>query len=217
MRRIRSERDLKAGVAALIGSCSHMARVHALSGDPPLRRRPAGFKGLSRVIVGQQLSVASANAIWGRLEARMQPFTAAALLTVPHADLRGAGLSAGKIATLQRLAEAIESGDLDLDALADAREATIHARLTALKGGIGPWSADIYILFCLGRADAWSPGDLALQHAVRDALGLDDRPSPKSMIEIAEAWRPWRAVAARLLWTYYALRRGKGAKTPSAL
>ncbi len=168
------------------------------------------------MIVGQQLSVASANAIWGRLEARVQPFTATSLLAVPDAELRRAGLSAVKIATLRRLAEAIASGSLDLDALGEAPEAAIHERLTQIKG-IGPWSADIYILFCLGRADAWSPGDLALQHAVRDALGLDDRPSSKSMVDIAEAWRPWRSVAARLLWSYYAVRRRKGATNPASL
>ena len=216
MRRIRTERDLKEGVAALVGSCAHMAKVHSLSGDPPLRRRPAGFEGLSRVIVGQQLSVASANAIWGRLEARVEPFTAASLLTVPDAELRAVGLSTVKTATLMRLAEAIASGALDLDALSDAPEAAIHERLTEIKG-IGPWTADIYILFCLGRPDAWSPGDLALQHAVRDALDLDERPTPKSMVELAEAWRPWRAVAARLLWSYYAWRRRKGQTIPAAL
>jgi DNA-3-methyladenine glycosylase II len=216
MQRIRSERDLKKGLAALTRSCAHMAKVHAVAGDPPLRHRPAGFEGLSRVIVGQQLSVASANAIWGRLGARVQPFTATSLLAIPDAELRRAGLSAVKIATLRRLAEAIASGSLDLDALGEAPEAAIHERLTQIKG-IGPWSADIYILFCLGRADAWSPGDLALQHAVRDALGLDDRPSSKSMVDIAEAWRPWRSVAARLLWSYYAVRRRKGATNPASL
>jgi len=174
MRRIRTEKDLKQGVSALVGSCAHMARVHALSGDPPLRRRPMGFEGLSRVIVGQQLSVASANAIWARLEVRVQPFSAASLLAVPEAEMRAAGLSAVKTATLRRLAEAIGSGDLDLDALSDAPETAIHERLTEIKG-IGPWTADIYVLFCLGRPDAWSPGDLALQHAVREALGLDER------------------------------------------
>jgi len=164
MRRIRTEKDLKQGVSALVGSCAHMARVHALSGDPPLRRRPMGFEGLSRVIVGQQLSVASANAIWARLEVRVQPFSAASLLAVPEAEMRAAGLSAVKTATLRRLAEAIGSGDLDLDALSDAPETAIHERLTEIKG-IGPWTADIYILFCLGRPDAWSPGDLGLKLA----------------------------------------------------
>jgi DNA-3-methyladenine glycosylase II len=216
MRRIRTEKDLRQGVSALVGSCAHLARLHALAGDPPLRRRPAGFVGLSRVIVGQQLSVASADAIWDRLEARVQPFTAASLLSVPDDELRAVGLSAVKTATLKRLAQAVAAGALDLEALADASEAAIHERLTKIKG-IGPWTADIYILFCLGRPDAWSPGDLALQHAVKDALDLHERPSAKSMIEIAEAWRPWRAVAARLLWSYYAFRRRKQPTTPAAL
>jgi len=206
MRRIRTKIDLKEGVAALIRSCGHLARVYALSGEPPLRRRPAGFKGLSRVVVGQQLSIASAKAIWGRLEAQVHPFTAASFLTLPDRDLRRAGLSVAKVTTLRRLATAIDSGTLDLDALTHAPEGVIHAKLTALKG-IGPWTADIYILFCLARADAWSPGDLALQVAVRDAFALEARPDQALMIEIAEAWRPWRAVAARMLWSYYAFRR----------
>ena len=206
MRSIRTEKDLKEGVAALVGSCAHLARVHALAGDPPLRRRPAGFKGLARVIVGQQLSIASARAIWQRLEARVRPFTTESLLATPDKDLRLAGLSAGKIATLRGVAESVTNGSLDLDALKRAREGLIHAKLTALKG-IGPWTADIYILFCLARADAWSPGDLALQVAVRDAFALEARPDQALMIEIAEAWRPWRAVAARMLWSYYAFRR----------
>jgi DNA-3-methyladenine glycosylase II len=206
MRSIRTEKDLKEGVAALVGSCAHLARVHALAGDPPLRRRPAGFKGLARVIVGQQLSIASARAIWQRLEARVRPFTTESLLATPDKDLRLAGLSAGKIATLRGVAESVTNGSLDLDALKRAREGLIHAKLTALKG-IGPWTADIYILFCLARADAWSPGDLALRVAVKDAFALEARPDQALMIEIAEAWRPWRAVAARMLWSYYAFRR----------
>jgi DNA-3-methyladenine glycosylase II len=205
-RRIRTKADLRAGVATLVGACPHLARVHAVAGAPPLRRRPAGFKGLARIIVGQQLSVASAAAIWDRLEARVQPFTAQELLTVPDRDLRAAGLSRVKIATLRGLARALDDGTLDLDALTHAPDEIIHAELTALKG-IGPWTADIYILFCLARADAWSPGDLALQYAVRDALDLDARPGLDEMVAIAEAWRPWRSVAARLLWAYYGVQR----------
>jgi DNA-3-methyladenine glycosylase II len=164
------------------------------------------------VIVGQQLSVASAGAIWERLDARLSPFSPRSFLMAPESDLRGAGLSAAKIATLKGLATAIQDGALDLDALTHASDETIHAELTALNG-IGPWTADVYILFCLARADAWSPGDLALQHAVRDALALDARPTLDEMVEIAEAWRPWRSVAARLLWAYYAVRR-RGASPP---
>ncbi len=206
MRTIRTRADLAEGIAALVASCPHLSRVHAVAGDPPLRRRPAGFKGLARVIVAQQLSVASAAAIWGRLDAGLRPFTASGLRAMPGRTLRRAGLSAGKIATLKGVAAAIEKGTLDLDALTHAPEEDIHAALTALKG-IGPWTADIYVLFCLARADAWSPGDLALQYAVKDALCLDARPDPGQMVVVAEAWRPWRSVAARLLWAYYGARR----------
>jgi len=206
MQKIRNDKDLKEGVTALVKSCAHMARIYALAGDPPLRRRPSGFNGLVRVITSQQLSVASAEAIWLSLEAAVEPFTPSRFLATPEQDLRAAGLSKIKISTLRGLAEAIDTGSLDLDALSEETEDVIHARLTALKG-IGPWTADIYILFCLARADAWSPGDLALQVAVKDALELEARPDQVLMKELAEAWRPWRAVAARMVWASDGLRR----------
>jgi DNA-3-methyladenine glycosylase II len=206
MRKIRNEKDLKEGVTALVKSCARLARVHALAGDPPLRRRPSGFKGLVRVVTAQQLSVASAETIWRRLEAAVEPFTPSRFLSVSESDLRAAGLSKVKIATLRGLAEAIDTGSLDLDALSQEPEDVIHAKLTALKG-IGAWTADIYILFCLARADAWSSGDLALQVAVKDAFELEARPNQDVMMELAGAWRPWRAVAARMLWAYYSARR----------
>ena len=155
MRRITSETDIKEGVAALTGACPHLARVHALAGDPPLRRRPKGFEGLARVVVGQQLSIASADAIWGRLQASVRPFDPATLLALPDGDLRAAGLSRVKVDTLRIIADAIDSGTLKLDALANAPDEVIHGELTALKG-IGPWTADIYIMFSSARADAWS-------------------------------------------------------------
>lgn len=216
MRRIGSDDDIREGLEALTGACPHLARVHALTGNPPLRKRPKGFEGLSRVIVGQQLSIASAGAIWGRVRARVEPFEAATLLEVPDKDLRKAGLSRGKIATLREVAAAIEGGRLKLNALTRAPEDAIHAELTAIKG-IGPWTADIYIMFSLARADAWSPGDLALQHAVKDALLLAERPSLAEMTEVAEAWRPWRGDAARLLWSYYSLRRKRDASRADPL
>ena len=206
MRRIGSDADIREGLAALTGACPHLARVHALTGNPPLRKRPKGFEGLSRVVVGQQLSIASADAIWGRVRARVRPFEAATLLKISDKDLRKAGLSRSKVGTLREVAMAIEGGRLKLNALARAPEDAIHAELTSIKG-IGPWTADIYIMFSLARADAWSPGDLALQYAVKDALLLAERPSLAEMTELAEIWRPWRGVAARLLWSYYAFCR----------
>jgi DNA-3-methyladenine glycosylase II len=164
MRRIGSDADIEEGLAALTSICPHLARVHALAGDTPLPKRPKGFEGLARVMVGQQLSIANADAIWGRVQANVQPFQPAALLEVSDRNLRKAGLSRGKIAILRALAEAIDQGALKLDALNRAPEEVIHAELTAVKG-IGPWTADIYIMFSLARADAWSPAAKAFNEA----------------------------------------------------
>jgi DNA-3-methyladenine glycosylase II len=214
MRIIESERDIEEGTAALVAACPYLATVHAVTGRPPLRRRRGGFEGLSRIVTGQQLSIASAGAIWTRLQAAVRPFDPATFLAAPERSLRGAGLSAGKQATLQALATAVQERSIDLDAMETAAEERIHQTLTGVKG-IGPWTADIYMMFCLGRADAWSPGDLALQQAVKQALSLAARPGSGDMRTIAERWRPWRGVAARMLWSYYAARRTPAAPPPA--
>jgi DNA-3-methyladenine glycosylase II len=199
---IATESDVRDGVRALRRKCAIMRRVHDAAGDPPLRRRPAGFEGLARIIVGQQLSVASASAIWDRTLQTCQPFEPTVLLALQDKRLAAGGLSRPKIRTLRAIAAAVSDG-LDLEALADASEEEIHAALTAITG-IGPWTADIFIMFCLGRADGWAPGDLALQVGAQQALSLKIRPDRLEMLELAERWRPWRGVAARLLWAYYA-------------
>jgi len=192
---------MRAGIRALRRKSPHMRRIHDQTGDPPPRDYRPGFAGLARIVVGQQLSLSSAQAIWGRLQTAAQPMTPQAFLALDDDALRKAGLSSGKVKTLRALSAAIVGG-LDLDALSAAPEVDVHAALTALPG-IGPWSADIYLLFCLGRADAFAAGDLALQIAARAALGLGERPSRDELFDIAEAWRPWRGVAAHLLWAYY--------------
>jgi DNA-3-methyladenine glycosylase II len=212
MRLIATEADIRAGVKALRRKCATMRHVHDTAGDPPLRRRQAGFEGLARVIVGQQLSVASAAAIWERTAAACRPFEPATLLRLTDTELSGAGLSRPKIRTLRAIAAACTNG-LDLAALDAASDVEIHAGLTAVVG-IGPWTADIYIMFCLGRADAWAPGDLALQIALQRAMELTTRPDKEEMAALAERWRPWRAVAARMLWTYYAAVKAKGTAVP---
>ena len=204
---IAGEPDLHEGVAALRSMCAVMSKVHDLAGHPPLRRPQGGFPGLARIIVGQQLSVASAAAIWARTERLVQPFTPERMLALSDAELASAGLSRPKIRTLRAIAEACASG-LDLAALEASSDAEIHAALTAVNG-IGPWTADIYLMFCLGRADAWAPGDLALQIAAQQAFGLKQRPDKDRLLELAERWRPWRGVAARLLWAYYAVAKAK--------
>ncbi|MFL6800037.1 MAG: DNA-3-methyladenine glycosylase family protein [Xanthobacteraceae bacterium] len=176
-----------------------------------MRRRQGGFEGLAAIVVSQQLSVASASAVWARLTTALQPFEPETVRRARTRSLQRAGLSAGKIRTLKALANTIAAGDLNLDALAELEADRAHAMLTTLHG-IGPWTADIYLLSCLGHADAWPAGDLALQEAVRLAFSLSLRPTTKEMGPIAEGWRPWRGVAARLLWSYYrAVKRREGA------
>lgn len=210
---IETEDDIVEGLAALSAACPHMEKVIALTGQPPLRRRENGFAGLARIIVGQQLSVASAGAIWARFEKAVRPLDAETLLRKRDATLRKCGLSAGKIGTIRTIARAIAQDGLDLNVLARAEDDIIREQLIALKG-VGPWTADIYLMFCLGRADAWAPGDLALRYAVADAMAREEIPSFAEMDEIAEVWRPWRGVAARALWAFYAIRRTQKDSVP---
>jgi DNA-3-methyladenine glycosylase II len=201
-RRIETEADIEAGLGALLAADPRLEPVAAMAGRPPLRRRPGGFAGLAGIVVSQQLSTASANAIWGRLAAAYDPFTPQALIRARASRLAGLGLSAPKIRALKEIAKAIAGGRLDCDALPDLPAEAAHAALCAIHG-IGPWSADIYLLFCLGHADAWPAGDLALQEAARLAFALPARPNARETIALADPWRPWRGVAARLLWAYY--------------
>ena len=152
--------------------------------------------------MSQQVSVASAAAIHGRLVAIAEPFDHTSVLRARKDKLLRVGLSNAKIKTLKEIARAIDKQHIDLDALADIPADDAHALLTQLHG-IGPWTADLYLLACLGHADAWPAGDLALQEAARVAFGLRARPTTKEMGPLADGWRPWRAIAARLLWTYY--------------
>ena len=204
---IEAEPDIIAGVQHLRRRCPVMRRAHDVAGDPPLRRQPGGFEGLARIVVAQQLSTASAAAIWRRLAERIAPLTADTVLAGSEADLRSVGLSGPKIRTLRALSQAVAAEGLDIGALPGLDDAAVHAALCAVKG-IGPWTADIYIMFCIGRADAFAPGDLALQIAAQHAAGLEVRPSPAELATMAERWRPWRGVAARLLWSYYAGIKG---------
>ncbi len=208
---IHTDSDLDAGLAALSQADPRFVALLARAGRPPLRRRPDGFAGLAAIIVAQQLSTASAGAIWGRLAAAFDPLEPAAIVRARAARLARLGLSSPKIRALKAIARSIERGELALAKLAELAAEDAHAALTAIHG-IGPWTADIYLLSCLGHADAWPAGDLALQEAARLAFGLRARPTAKEMVPLAESWRPWRAVAARVLWTYYrAIKQREGA------
>jgi DNA-3-methyladenine glycosylase II len=205
---IRTDTDLDAALAALGKADPRFTALVAKAGRPPLRRRQDGFAGLISTVVSQQLSTASAGAIWGRLAAAFDPFEPAIVLRARAARLARLGLSAPKVKALKEIARAVSRGELALASLADLAAEDAHAALTAVHG-IGPWTADIYLLACLGHADAWPAGDLALQEAARLAFGLRARPTAKEMIMLAEPWRPWRAVAARVLWTYYRFIKGR--------
>lgn len=195
--------DLEEGMAVLGALHPHWAAIIARVGLPPLRRRPGGFEGLAAIVVSQQLSVASARAVWARVTAVFDPLTPQRILAASDDEMRLSGLSRPKQRTLRAVAAALASGALDLDTLSSAAPETVQAHMTAISG-IGPWTADIYLLFCLGHRDAFAAGDLAIQEAARQAFGLAARPGAAELLALAEAWRPWRGVAARLLWAYYA-------------
>ena len=172
------------------------------AGPPPLRRREPGYAGLAWIVVGPQVSTASANAIYARLNAGFPGLDPAAVRDASEESLRACGLSAPKMKTLRAIAAALLDGSLDLERLALLSAEEAHSALCAVHG-IGPWTADIFLLFCLGHPDAWPAGDLALQEAARMALNLRKRPDTKKLEKIGERWRPHRGVAARLLWAYY--------------
>ena len=206
--RIRNEADLDHGIAALIEADPRFAGLIATAGRPPLRRRPDGYAGLAAIIVSQQLSTASAAAIWGRLAAAFDPMEPQAIMRARKDRLARVGLSGPKIRALKEIARAVTGDKLVLAGLAEVDAEDAHAALTAVHG-IGPWTADIYLLSCLGHADAWPAGDLALQEAARLLFALDARPTSRDMGPLAESWRPWRGAAACLLWTYYRGAKGR--------
>jgi DNA-3-methyladenine glycosylase II len=216
---IHTEADLDTAIAGLIGRDPRFGAALSRAGRPPLRRRQDGFAGLASIVVSQQVSTASAKAIWGRLTAALDPFDYTAILRARLPKLVRAGLSGAKIRTLKAIAKAIDRSELDLSSLVDMSADEAHAALTAVHG-IGPWTADVYLLFCLGHADTWPAGDLALQEATKLLLALKTRPTAKEMGPLAESWRPWRGAAAYMLWSYYrAIKQRDGAPvqpTPAA-
>jgi DNA-3-methyladenine glycosylase II len=199
---IDSQAALDQACARLLAIDPEVApRLIEVGGPPALRWREPGFAGLAATIVSQQVSVASAEAMLRRVKAELEPLSAATVLAADDAALRRCGLSQAKMRALRALAAATLDG-LDLDALGARDAAEAHDALVAVKG-IGPWTADLFLLFCLGHPDAFPSGDLALQEATRLAFGLRQRPDPLKLERIAERWRPLRGVAARLLWGYY--------------
>lgn len=201
LRIIETDADVAADAAALCAFCPRMASAYRQTGALPLRRKPDGFAELLSAIVSQQVSVASANAIWARMEEA--GLTAPApVLSAGEDGLRAAGLSRQKIRYAQELARA----GIDYGALRLATDEEVLKTLTAVPG-IGTWTAEIYAMFSLGRADVFAHGDLALQEAARILYDLPDRPNERAMRAMAAEWSPYRSVAARLLWAYYRIAK----------
>jgi DNA-3-methyladenine glycosylase II len=178
----------------------------AQGSQPVLRRRTPGFEGLAWIVVSQQVSTASAAAIFARLKARFPDVEAEAIAAASDEDLKLCGLSGAKIRTLRALGAALSADALNFERLTGASAEAAHAELVAIKG-IGPWTADVFLLFCLGHPDAWPAGDVALQEAARAALSLSERPDTKALAALGDRWRPWRGVAAYLLWSSYRAAR----------
>ena len=200
---IQSEACVAEGAAWLAGAEPRFAVALAQVGPLPLRRQADGFAALLDAIVGQQVSVASADAIWKRLEGAGLTEMAAMAVASDEA-LRAVGLSRQKA----RYGRALAGAGIDFAALRGAPDGEVVATLIKVPG-IGLWTAEIYAMFALGRADVFAPGDLALQEAARLMFGHEARPSEKALRAMAEAWSPWRAVAARALWAYYHVAKSR--------
>jgi DNA-3-methyladenine glycosylase II len=192
----RHKARLARHLASLLALDPRLQAVHHVAGEVLPRSRAPGFEGLARIICGQQVSVASADAIWSRLEARD--------------GLQGVGLSRSKYLSITAVAQAIVTGDLDLDAVAALPAEDAIASLTGHRG-VGPWTAEIYLMFCAGHPDIFPSGDLALQKAVGEAFGIAPCPDRRALAAMAESWAPYRAAAALLFWRFYAATRQRDA------
>ena len=206
---IRTDRDVALGLKALVKLDRRLAPIVAACPDVPLRWAPPGLEGIAQIVTAQQVSKASAAAIFRRTQLLVAPFDAETLLATPDEALRRVGQSRAKIATLKRLAQAVAEG-LDLEGMAERPFADGLCELTALKG-IGPWTAEAFLLFCAGHPDVFPAGDLALQVAVGDVAGLDHRPSEKEVRLVTAEWSPHRSVAARLMYEHYRTVAGRAA------
>jgi len=193
---------LAKGVAELRKRDPHLAAVIERFGTPPLWDRPQGFPTLVQIILEQQISLSAGRAAYLRLERLAGEVTPERIAALDESALRGAGQTKQKSHYIRELAVAIVEGRFDTDRLAELDDDQARAALVALKG-IGPWTADIYLLMALGRADVWPGGDLALVAAMREVKRMRALPNPDRVARITRAWSPWRAVAARVLWHHY--------------
>jgi DNA-3-methyladenine glycosylase II len=207
MRFIRSDEDLSFHIESLAAAHPVFLPLAKETGSVPIRWLDGGFRGLVWVVTGQQISVHAGRAIFNRLDEALGTITPASLAGASDEVLRKAGFSAPKIRTLRALQEAALSGALDLDALENGHAGEAIASLCTIKG-VGPWTAEVYLLFAAGHPDIFPAADLALQESARLAFNLEARPATREMRAMSDAWTPWRSAAARLLWAYYRVKKG---------
>lgn len=198
---VTDPKQLRKAVKALVKQCAIIETAHARLGVPEWRTRQGDYSGLARIIAYQQVSTKAAGTIWGRVEVLLGKVTPKNVLAADIDALRGCGLSRPKIAHIRSIAEAVESGALNLKRVARASDEDAQAELIAVKG-IGPWTADVYLMFCLGRWDVFPHADIGLAEAYRMITGERQRHPPKTLLKTAERWRPYRGVAAHMLWSY---------------
>jgi DNA-3-methyladenine glycosylase II len=200
--RIASKAHLDEAIAGLLAADTRLHPVAKRVGALPFKtRRTEGFEALVSIVVSQQLSVAAADTIFGRVKDKVVPFGPEQVLEADAETLRACGLSAPKQKHMKTIAQAIIDGSLDLKRVRSMQDDDARAHLTTVKG-IGPWTADIYLMSSLGRADIWPVADVGLQAAIHRALGLRKRPNEKQMEKLSKDWRPWRTVVARMLWIH---------------
>lgn len=207
---IETNDDIANGLQHLARQCSTLAKIITIVPEVPLRRLPADFASLASIIISQQVSKQSAAAIFARLEKTVSPLTPENYLEAGEPAWIEIGLSRPKQRTFLALCNAIVEKQFSLDALADLPANQAISAMTAVKG-IGPWTAEVYLLFAIGHPDIFPAGDLALQIAAADAYGFEEKMSEKELRALAESWAPWRGVAARLLWAHYAVQKSRSA------
>ena len=205
-----TKKSLKEGTEYLAGRDKDLARLLAADGVPPLWERKPCFSTLIHIILEQQVSLASARAMYRRLVDNLVPFTPNRFLEVGSSYMRSLGVTRQKAAYCINVAEAILGDRLDLRAVSKMEDPAVVNTLTQIKG-IGPWTANIYLLMALRRPDVWPSGDIALTNTVQKVKDFHEYPSPSTLSRVAETWRPFRSVAARMLWHHYLSHKTKGA------
>jgi len=198
---VTDPKQLSRAVKVLAKECAIIKAAHEFVGVPEWRTRAPDYAGLARIIAYQQLSTKAAGTIWGRVEVLLGKVSPKTVLAADIDALRACGLSRPKIAHIRSIAEAVESGALNFRRIARASDKAAQTELVAVKG-IGPWTADVYLMFCLGRWDVFPHADIGLSEAYRMISGERKRHPPKKFLKTSERWRPYRGVAAHMLWSY---------------